>query len=249
MPDRLELVKGAPSMRRSHLDQLIAALWPARILTRRSYAQSLVQRNALIGRIRAGVLSPEALEPWNSQLAGHGIALMRDRAAATEEISAEFRDACAELGLEGEVQLSYRPRSRASDAAELASELGERTQRDLERGYTGHGPHRDELAILHQGRELRTYGSQGQQRLALLGLLLSERSALGAARACVPLMLLDDVMSELDGGRRSALVELLDRAGGQTVITTTELEQVPRASGYSKVAVSEGRVLQDVLAA
>ncbi len=88
-------------------------------------------------------------------------------------------------------------------------ELQARLQTDLERGFTGYGPHRDELALLRDGRELRVYGSQGEQRLALLGLLLAERALLAGERGHTPLMLLDDVMSELDAERRRLLAEEL----------------------------------------
>src|SRR5262249_38493808 len=133
------------------------------------------------------------------------------------------------LGLGADAELSYRPRSRATTAEELAAELAERVDRDLERGFSGYGPHRDELSTAYRGRELRAYGSQGQQRLALLALLLAEREAIAAARDAVPLMLLDDVMSELDRDRRDALIEVL-RSRGQSVITTTDVEHVPGAS-------------------
>ena len=116
LPDRLELIKGAPSLRRAHLDQFVAALWPARVATRRAYAQTLAQRNALIARIRAGAAGRESLASWDAQLARHGIALMADRRAAVEAIADRFRDCCGELGLDGEPALAYRPRSRATDA-------------------------------------------------------------------------------------------------------------------------------------
>ena len=94
----------------------------------------------------------------------------------------------AEIGLDGELEVRYRPRSRAATAEEFAAELAERLAGDLERGFTGHGPHRDELLLLRDGRELRTYGSQGEQRLALLALLVAEREALeeerGRRRCC-----------------------------------------------------------------
>jgi len=94
------------------------------------------------------------------------------------------------------------------------------------------------------------YGSQGQQRLALLSLLLAERAAIAATRGCAPLMLLDDVMSELDAERREALVALLT-AGGQSVITTTDLDHVPATGAIevTRVAVSDGVILQEVAAA
>src|SRR4029077_4672148 len=114
-----------------------------------------------------------------------------------------LRDRFAEhargLGLEGDVDLRYRPRSSATEAAELAAALPDRGPADLERGFTGHGPHRDDLAFKRDGRDLRTYGSRGQQRLGLLALLLAEREELAAERRSAPLLLLDDVMSELDG--------------------------------------------------
>jgi DNA replication and repair protein RecF len=250
LPERLELVKGTPSLRRAHMDQVVAALWPARAATRRAYAQALGQRNALLGRIRAGVASPSSLPAWDGELARHGIALMADRAAAVDAVAARFAARAAELGLGGEPCVAYRPRSQAADAEALAAELADRHTRDLERGFSGHGPHRDELALTRERRELRAYGSQGQQRIALLALLLAEREAIAATREAIPVMLLDDVMSELDGDRRSRLVALL-RDGGQSVITTTDLEHVPGAAdaGITRLAVADGAVLRTAAAA
>ncbi len=249
LPDRLELVKGAPSLRRAHLDQFVAALWPARSVTRRAYAQTLAQRNALIARIRSQGSARESLATWDRQLAQHGIALMNDRAAALERVADSFSHLGSALGLDGEPTVEYRPRSSAIEAEQLAAELAERRNSDLERGFTGHGPHRDELATLREGRELRTYGSQGQQRLALLALLLAEREAIARARRSPPLMLLDDVMSELDRDRREALVEVLRSCGGQAIITTTDLEQVPGAPApdVCRIEVSGGRLLKEAL--
>jgi DNA replication and repair protein RecF len=226
LPDRLELVKGPPALRRAHLDQLVAALWPARAATRRSYSQALAQRNALIARVRAGG-ARSALAAWDLELARHGIALRDDRARAIELLRARFAVAADELGLAGEVELRYRPRTKATTPEELAAELGERVDSDLERGFTTHGPHRDDVALLRDGRELRAYGSQGEQRLALLALLLAERAALQDERGAPPLLLLDDVMSELDADRRERLVERL--RVGQSVVTTTDLAHVPGA--------------------
>jgi len=225
-PDRLELIKGQPGVRRAHLDQFVAALWPARAATRRAYHEALAQRNALIARVRAGRSPRDALASWNLTLAEAGVGLIADRGAAAERIEEGFARHAAELGLNGVAAVSYRPRSQAQSAAQLAGELAERLDSDLGRGYTTHGPHRDELLLARDGRELRAFGSQGEQRLALLALLLAERDALAAERDRPPLMLLDDVMSELDHPRRALLAERL-RAGGQSVVTATELEHVP----------------------
>ncbi len=245
LPDRLELIKGAPAVRRAHLDQFVAALWPARVDTRRQYSQALAQRNALIARIRSGRGSRGSLESWDAQLARHGIALMNDRRSAVELLVAPFERLATALGLRDDPRVFYRPRSRAGDAAELARELAERLEGDIERGFTGHGPHRDDLATEHGGHDLRAYGSQGQQRLALLALLLAEREVIAEHRPAPPLMLLDDVMSELDRDRRQALVDLLRSTAGQSVITATDLEHVPGSTGEDvmHLAVSGGRLL------
>jgi DNA replication and repair protein RecF len=242
LPDRLELVKGPPALRRAHLDQLVAALWPARAATRRAYSQALAQRNALIARVRAGASTRSALAAWDQELARHGIALRDDRAAAVELLRERFAAAAGELGLVGEVELRYRPRSKAASADELAAELADRVDSDLDRGFTTHGPHRDDVALVRDGRELRAYGSQGEQRLALLALLLAERAALQDERGAPPLLLLDDVMSELDADRRERLVERL--RVGQSVVTTTDLAHVPGAEegDVVRLRVDAGRV-------
>ncbi len=250
LPDRLELVMGTRQLRRAHMDQLVAGLWPARVTTRRAYAQALAQRNALLARIRAGGAAPSSLSAWDGQLARHGVALMRDRREAVASVVERFASRAEELGLDGDPAVAYRPRSKADDAEGLAAELAERHQQDLERGFSGHGPHRDDLLLTREGRELRAYGSQGQQRLGLLALLLAEREAIAATREATPVMLLDDVMSELDGDRRARLVGLL-RGRGQSVITTTDLEHVPGATepDVTRLAVADGEVRTEAAAA
>jgi DNA replication and repair protein RecF len=246
LPDRLELVTGTPALRRAHLDQVVAALRPARAGTRRAYSAALAQRNALVAAIRAGRAGRSSLPAWDAELARHAIALMADRAVVVDDLRPRFEAHAELLGLAGEPEIAYRPRSRATTAEELAGELAERVDADLERGFTGHGPHRDDLALRRDGRELRAYGSRGQQRLGLLALLLAEREVLAEERGAPPLMLLDDVMSELDAGRRKRLVDLL-RTGGQSLITTTDLAHVPGGedAGVARLAITEGAVLSE----
>jgi len=246
LPDRLELITGSPALRRAHLDQVVSALRPARAATRRAYAAALGQRNALVAAIRTGHAGHASMPAWDAELARHGIALMADRAAAVQELRPRFAEHSSSLGLTGNPDVIYRPRSKAETAQALVAELGERLESDLERGFTGHGPHRDELVLRRNGRELRAYGSRGQQRLGLLALLLAERDALTDSRGTPPLMLLDDVMSELDAGRRARLVDLL-RAGGQSLVTTTDLTHVPGAedAGVTRLAIAEGAVLAE----
>jgi len=237
LPERLELVKGAPAARRGHLDQVVAALWPARAETRLAYSRVLAQRNALLARIRSGAANAESLGSWDGELARQGIELMAARSELVDLLAPRFAQRGADLGLPERAELSYRPRSRAASAADLAAELLERRSADLDRGFTAHGPHRDDLRLSHGGEPLRGFGSQGQQRVALLALLFAERDLLASERGRPPLMLLDDVMSELDASRRALLSELL-RAEGQGVVTATEVEHVP---GYE---ASDTRVLR-----
>jgi DNA replication and repair protein RecF len=251
LPDRLELIKGPPALRRGHVDQLVAALWPSRVQTRRAYGQALAQRNALIGRIRSGASSRASLLSWDAQLAGHAVQLMEDRSQAVAAVADRCRRIGAELGLEAELAVAYRRRSQATTPEEFAAELGERCDQDVERGFCTHGPHRDELTTRLAERELRAYGSQGQQRVSLLALLLAEREAIAAQRDVPPLMLLDDVLSELDGARRQALIELLRAEAGQSVITTTDPDHVPGVAGADVrwLEVSQGEVVEGALTA
>jgi DNA replication and repair protein RecF len=250
LPDRLELLKGPPAPRRAHLDRLVAALWPPRAATRRAYSRALSQRNALLAGIRAGRASRSTLPTWDHELARHAIALREDRGRAVGLLCELFAERATQLGLSGEVELRYRPRSRAGAVEQFVAELQERLPSDLERGFGSHGPHRDELAFLRDGRELRVYGSQGETRLALLALLLAEREALAEHRGRLPLLLLDDVMSELDSQRRELLARELGERG-QSVIATTDLGHVPGAgdAGVTRLRVSPGTILQEALAA
>ena len=178
---------------------------------------------------------------WTQELARHGAELMSDRSEAVSLLSGPFSERAGQLGLEGEAALAYKPRSRGSTPEELRQELEAALSSDLERGFTTHGPHRDELSIELDRKALRRFGSQGQQRLALLALLLAERDALAAARTGTPMLLLDDVMSELDGSRRDLLLDLLEH-GGQALITTAD----PAATGldreFDRVRVAPGEL-------
>src|SRR3954452_21795720 len=109
LPERLELVKGAPAARRGHLDQLVAALWPARAATRAAYSRALAQRNALLSRVRAGAAGGDGLDAWDAELAREGIALMENRAEAVDGLTEPFARLAEQLGVPGPAQLRYRP--------------------------------------------------------------------------------------------------------------------------------------------
>jgi DNA replication and repair protein RecF len=243
MPDRLALIKGPPASRRTHLDGFCAALWPAREENRRRYSRALAQRNALLARIRSGRASPSSLDAWDRELAEAALTLIADRSEAVTLLAPAFAAAAGSLGLEGETRISYRPRSRALDAGELLGELEERRAADIGRGYSGWGPHLDDVALERDERSLRRYGSQGQQRAGLLALLFAERRVLLDDGRPAPLMLLDDVTSELDSEHRRLLVAHLLEGGGQALITATERAALPAAGDRTEIAIRAGNPL------
>jgi DNA replication and repair protein RecF len=231
-PDRLTLIKGPPAERRAHLDGFIAARWPSRGELRKRYGQALAQRNALLSRLAAGYGAAADLRIWDAGMAQAAAPLIEARTEAVAELAPSFAEASAELGLEAGA-LEYAPRA-AGSAEEVQAGLEERREQDVRLGRSSWGPHLDELKLTSAERSLRRFGSQGQQRAALLALLFAERAALLAARRVTPLLLLDDVMSELDPGRRERLVERLG-AGGQVLITAADEESVPAAARRSVV--------------
>jgi DNA replication and repair protein RecF len=229
-PDRLALVKGPPAERRAHLDRFVAARWPSRADLRQRFGQVLAQRNALVSRIASGRGALGELDVWDGTMAEVAAALVAARADALAELAEPFAAAAGELGMEGVGAIEYAPRA-SGPAEEIRAGLAERREADIRLGRSSWGPHLDELKIELSGRSLRRYGSQGQQRAALLALLFAERDTLLQARRVAPLLLLDDVMSELDPGRRERLVERL-AGGGQALITAASMDSLPeRARG------------------
>jgi len=237
-PDRLELVKGPPALRRAHLDSYIAARWPSRGELRKKFGRALAQRNALISRVQSGAVGRDQIPAWDRQVAESGAALSTVRSEAVAELAGFFPGLADDLGLVGESSIEYRAGS-STDAEEIRAGLEERIENDIRLGRTSWGPHHDEVRLDFNGRQLRRFGSQGQQRLGLLTLLFAERSALLAGGAPAPLMLLDDVMSELDGERRERLVSRLLEGGGQSVITAAETELIPPRDDLRKIEFSE----------
>jgi DNA replication and repair protein RecF len=239
LPDRLAVVKRAPSVRRAYLDRAVSRLEPGHLADVTSYTRALAQRNALLRRIRAGVAAPALLEPWDEQLAVHGAAVVAARLRAVGALAPVFADRLELLGGQAGAALRYVPRVEGDPAA-LRAALADRRARDVERAATGTGPHLDEVALEEGRRELRSFGSQGEQRTAVLALLLAEAALLTERRGEPPILLLDDVVSELDTDRRRRLVAAV-RLHGQAIITTTEVAHLP--DGPDRVlAVAGGTV-------
>jgi DNA replication and repair protein RecF len=232
-PDRLAVVKGAPATRRAYLDRTAGRLLPARATLAYDYAAAVGQRNAGLRRVRAGASTRDALSPWSSRVVTLGADLVQVRLETIELLAPVFTELAGELGLE-EATLAYEGEPPTAAALDARLEL------DLERGITGTGPHLHDLRIEAGERDLRAFGSQGEQRVAVLALVLAEAEVLRARAGASPLVLLDDVLSELDGDRRAALGTMLAK-NAQTVVTATSEVALPRSPAQA-LAVSPGEV-------
>jgi DNA replication and repair protein RecF len=232
-PDRLSVVKGGPAVRRAYFDRVLGRLAPARAALPTDYAAVLAQRNAALRRVAAGFSSRDALEPWTEQVATLGRALVEARTETLAVLAPGFAERAEELGLPAaRLVYSGKPPTR--------EELEARVDRDLDRGSTGLGPHLDDVALITGPRDLRSFGSQGEQRLTVLALLLAEAALITDRRGIPPLLLLDDVLSELDPSRREILAARVAEQG-QTLVTATEASALPTAPAQL-LEVSPGEV-------
>ena len=218
-PDRLVVVKGGPAARRAYFDRALGRGTPAQAALPAEYGAALAQRNAALRGISLGYSTREALRPWTERVADLGTQLVAARGEVIAALEPLFATRAGELGL-ADAALRYEAETLSAEVLEA------RLDRDLERGATGTGPHLDDVEILAGERDLRAFGSQGEQRLAVLALLLAEAELVRERRGFPPLLLLDDVLSELDPDRRLILAERL-RTYGQALITSTSAAALP----------------------
>ena len=231
-PDRLAVVKGGPAVRRAYFDRVLGRLLPPQAQLPVEYGAVLAQRNAALRRVELGLSTRDALEPWTERLAVAAAKLVEARRQTLAALGAPFCECAEALGLR-DVGLAY------SGEPPTKEELANRLERDLQRRATGLGPHLDDVVISAGTRDLRSFGSQGEQRASVLALLLAEAELL-KARGEGPLLLLDDVLSELDRNRREALLSWA-HGWGQTLVTATSAAMLPGAPAQL-LGVSPGRV-------
>jgi DNA replication and repair protein RecF len=234
-PDRLGVVKGPPAARRAYFDRVLGRFAPTRAPLPAEYGAAVAQRNAALRRVSAGVSGRDAIEPWSESVAALGAELVAARLETLALLEPSFALRADELGV-GDVSLRYEGEPPTPEG--LAAAL----ERDLERGATSLGPHLDDVVIAAGGRDLRSFGSQGEQRLALLGLLLAEADTIADRTGVPPLLLLDDVLSELDPERRRILAARV-RSAGQALVTATDAAMLPAAPDQL-LEVSLGSVLE-----
>ena len=237
-PEDLFLVKGAPALRRRYLDAELSQASPAYYGELLRYTRILKQRNAVLKDIRERLAAPEDLSPWDAQLARSAAYIVTRRIAAVAQLGALSARVQAVLAAGEELALAYEiAGARGEDFAEddmteslhvwYNKMLCEGRARDIARAATGVGPHLDDLVLRVGGMSLRSYGSQGQQRTGALALKLAELFYLQENIGEAPILLLDDVMSELDADRRRALLDFIRHEHIQTFITATDAAYFP----------------------
>jgi len=223
-PNHLLLLHGSPEQRRSYLDDLLVQTTPNYSALLRNYRRVLAQRNALLKRAKKP--TSEELFPWNLRLGELGAQISRKRAGAADRLNERLAGIYHELSKSTiTVQLAYQPQfSIETYESRLLEKLESGLAVDVLRGFTGSGPHREDFQVYFEGLPASETASRGETRTLLLALKIIELGLLEEARGSAPLLLLDDVFSELDGARRHALTEHI--SSYQTFITTTDADIV-----------------------
>ncbi len=239
----LAILTEGPQARRSFIDGFAGKLYPAHLSGLGRYRQILARRNHLLQSGLAGAPLWSALAPWNEQLVQVGLEMAGRRRAAVEALEGEVRGLYPTLAGAGAVSLQYAAALAASaGAGEFLAALEARFAEEIRRGQTLVGPHRDDLLIEVDGRDLRLYGSRGQQRLMALTLRLAEAGPVTRAVGSAPVLLLDDALSELDPEVQARVLEHV-AAAGQVFLTTADaaLPEIRRVSWWD---VRGGRVTE-----
>ncbi len=253
-PDDLQLVKGPPAIRRRFLDDAVSRFRPAHHRRILDYQRVLSQRNSFLQRARAGLTRLADIRPWDRQLATLAVRISGARREMCRDMQPHFVDAYNGVTGDGaslQVTLVSRvggPDGEKDPEAALVERMEEEWLKDMERARTGTGSHRDDMDLTLDGRSLRRYGSQGEQRTAVLALLLAGRGLAIASGEKPPVLLLDDVMSELDRERRRRLMAMLRHPEGQTLITAADrgLFSDGELEGAAIMEVCRGAVLESL---
>jgi len=220
-PDDLGLVKAGPELRRRFLNQMLVQVEPGYARALAGLRRVLLQRNSLLKRMAAGEGGEDMLDAWNQELVKVGNEIVAARARAVLDVAPEAARRHAQIAAGERLEISYE-----GPPENLAEAVHNSLAEDLRRGSTSVGPHRDDVRVVLDGQEARSYGSQGQQRTAVVSLKLAEAALIERRTGERPVLLLDDVLSELDGERRGALLQEV-AGGGQVIITSVEAGPFP----------------------
>ena len=228
-PDDLDLVKRGPGLRRAYLDDLAAQLWPQAGAEQQDYERAVRQRNSLLKQ-EGRRADPITLDVWDDRVAVAGAAVFDQRRRVLETLDASLGEAYRLVGERGGLTWAYAANWGATldgggGAEQLREVLFGRRQRDQDQRTTSAGPHRDDPALVIDGRPARTMASQGEQRTVALALRVAAYRVLSRHRPSMPLLLLDDVFSELDPAHAGGVMTLLD--AGQVLVTSAREDEVP----------------------
>jgi len=237
LPSDPSLVDGGAAERRRWLDRLLSLADAAYLGALLRYRAALAQRGAALRH--GDSASARAFDPT---LAEMGARLTTRRLEWVERAGASWRDELAELGEQLDVELRYRGDERLTDSDTWHARLAECHSRDLTRGQTHVGPHRDDLVLELGGRSLRKYGSTGQHRTAAIGLRLLEHATLARVRGVTPALLVDDVFAELDADRQHRLALRLGTLGAQLVVTAPREADIPEVLEIPRWHVDAGHI-------
>lgn len=233
-PRDVDLVSGSPAERRRYLDITLALTSAPYLHALRLYRAALARRNAALRdaarSTRSSGAAGNAVSAWEPALAEHGAVLVRERRTWVAERSAPFAEKCEAIGENAAASLAYTGAAVDADDPEAAlrAQLERQREHDLRRGLTHAGPHRDDLVLALDGRDLRGVGSAGQQRTAAIVLRLLEAETHRDATGITPLLLLDDPFAELDRRRTARILALLDDVGtGQLVLCVPREDEIP----------------------
>lgn len=233
-PRDIDLIHGAPSERRRYLDVLLCQIDPAYVRALGLYNHVVVQRNHLLRRLRDRGGDRRELAVWDEALVAHGGIILSRRIEAVRQLAVLAQPVHNDLvGDDAALSIVYSSRAaghadRTDDAAtaeRFARLIAARREEEIARGMSLHGPHRDDLELLVGGIDIRTFGSRGQQRTVTLALKLAEAELMWRTTGERPVLLLDDVLSELDRNRRQRLLQHV-AAHEQSWITTTDLDAI-----------------------
>lgn len=246
-PEDVELVAGSPSARRRFLDIMLALTSRGYLNALQQYRGALDRRNATLRDAMRHPSRAGMIEAWEPALVEQGATLVRARDAWVRRTAARFSERCRAIGERGRVELRYAacvdPEAADIEQA-LARAIAARRSTDLRLGLTQAGPHRDDLTMLLDERDLRAFGSAGQQRTAAIALRTLEAETLREARRASPVFLFDDPFAELDAQRAARVLSLLDEVGlGQTVLVVPRESDVPpELTSLRRFQVSAGTI-------
>lgn len=223
-PEEIQMADGAPALRRRFLDILLCQTDKYYTLALIELGKVLKNRNKLLFAIKTGKGKPDELDFWDEKLIENGQMIIENRRKAIESLNKKIGKIYDDIsGKKEKLELKYKPSVEAEQFAEM---LAGNREREIEAAATIHGPHRDDFVFLLDGRDLTTFGSRGEFRTAILALKIGELDYVKKALEAEPILLLDDIFSELDADRRMHMAKIVEEA--QAIITTTDLDHIEK---------------------